>query len=123
VVGWLEERDRPAADAVLALYAGIDAKTLVADAPSVALVKLATNVFLATKVAYANELARICDVVGADVDTVADGIGLDPRIGRAFLTAGPGYGGSCLPEQAIAPCLISAARHNTAPPVRAVRPD
>jgi UDPglucose 6-dehydrogenase len=120
VVGWLEERDQPAAAAVLRLYDGIDAKTLVADARSVALVKLATNVFLATKVAYANELARICDVVGADVDTVADGIGLDPRIGRAFLTAGPGYGGSCLPEQAIALSLITAAREIPTPLIAAV---
>jgi UDPglucose 6-dehydrogenase len=120
VVGWLEERDQTAAAAVLRLYDGIEAKTLVADARSVALVKLATNVFLATKVAYANELARICDVVGADVDTVADGIGLDPRIGRAFLTAGPGYGGSCLPEQAIALSLITAAREIPTPLIAAV---
>jgi UDPglucose 6-dehydrogenase len=120
IVGWLEERDVAAADAVLALYHGVDASTLVADARSVALVKLATNVFLATKVAYANELARICDVVGADVDTVADGIGLDPRIGRAFLTAGPGYGGSCLPEQAIALSLITAARNIPTPLIAAV---
>jgi UDPglucose 6-dehydrogenase len=120
VVGWLEERDQAPAAAVLRLYDGIEAKTLVADARSVALVKLATNVFLATKVAYANELARICDVVGADVDTVADGIGLDPRIGRAFLTAGPGYGGSCLPEQAIALSLITAAREIPTPLIAAV---
>ena len=120
VVGWIEPRDEAAAHAVLSLYAGIDAPTLVADARSVALVKLATNVFLAAKVAYANELARICDVVGADVDTVADGIGLDPRIGRAFLTAGPGYGGSCLPEQAIALSLITAARDIPTPLITAV---
>jgi UDPglucose 6-dehydrogenase len=120
IVGWLEERDRDAAQAVLDLYVGIDSPTLVADARSVALVKLATNVFLAAKVAYANELARICDVVGADVDTVADGIGLDPRIGRAFLTAGPGYGGSCLPEQAIALSLITAARGIPTPLIEAV---
>jgi len=120
IVGWLEERDQAAAQNVLGLYDGVDAPTLVADARSVALVKLATNVFLATKVAYANELARICDVVGADVDTVADGIGLDPRIGRAFLTAGPGYGGSCLPEQAIALSLITAARNIPTPLIAAV---
>jgi UDPglucose 6-dehydrogenase len=120
VVGWLEERDRPAADLVLGLYEGVKAPTLVADARSVALVKLATNVFLATKVAYANELARICDEVGADVDTVADGIGLDSRIGRAFLTAGPGYGGSCLPEQAIALSLITAAHGVPTPLIAAV---
>jgi len=120
IVGWLEERDRDAARAVLDLYVGIDSPTLVADARSVALIKLATNVFLAAKVAYANELARICDVVGADVDTVADGIGLDPRIGRSFLTAGPGYGGSCLPEQAIALSLITAARGIPTPLIEAV---
>jgi UDPglucose 6-dehydrogenase len=120
VVGWIERRDEAAARTVLELYAGIEAPTLVADARSVALVKLATNVFLAAKVAYANELARICDVVGADVDTVADGIGLDPRIGRAFLTAGPGYGGSCLPEQAIALALITAARDIPTPLITAV---
>lgn len=120
VVGWLEPRDRPAAEAVLQLYDGIDAPTVVADARSVALIKLATNVFLAAKVAYANELARICDVVGADVDTVADAIGLDPRIGRAFLNAGPGYGGSCLPEQAVALSLITAARDIPTPLIEAV---
>ena len=120
VCGWIEPRDEAAAVTVLGLYAGIEAPTLVADARSVALVKLATNVFLAAKVAYANELARICDVVGADVDTVADGIGLDPRIGRAFLTAGPGYGGSCLPEQAIALSLITAARDIPTPLIAAV---
>ena len=120
VVGWLEPRDEAAARAVLALYDGVAAPTLVADARSVALVKLATNVFLATKVAYANELARICDVVGADVDTVADGIGLDPRIGRAFLTAGPGYGGSCLPEQAVALSLMTASRDVATPLIQAV---
>ena len=120
VVGWIEPRDQAAAEATLGLYAGIDAPTLVADARSVALVKLATNVFLAAKVAYANELARICDVVGADVDIVADGIGLDPRIGRAFLTAGPGYGGSCLPEQAVALSLITAARGIPTPLIEAV---
>jgi UDPglucose 6-dehydrogenase len=120
IVGWLEQRDREAAQAVLDLYVGIGSPTLVADARSVALIKLATNVFLAAKVAYANELARICDVVGADVDTVADGIGLDPRIGRAFLTAGPGYGGSCLPEQAIALSLITAAHDIPTPLIEAV---
>jgi UDPglucose 6-dehydrogenase len=120
VAGWIEPRDQDAAAAVLALYDGIAAPTLVADARSVALIKLATNVFLAAKVAYANELARICDVVGADVDTVADGIGLDPRIGRSFLTAGPGYGGSCLPEQAIALSLITAARNIPTPLIQAV---
>ena len=102
VTGFLRPQDRAAAEAAAALYAALGAPTLVADALSVALVKLASNVFLATKIAYANELARLCDAVGADVDVVTTGVGLDDRIGRAFLGPGPGYGGSCLPEQAVA---------------------
>ena len=109
VFGFLEPSDEPAARAALALYAGIDVPTVVADARSVALIKLATNVFLATKIAYADELARLSDAFGANVAVVADALGMDPRIGRAFLTAGPGFGGSCLPEQAVALAEIAAA--------------
>lgn len=100
VVGWLTEDDRPAAERVLALYAPLGVPTLVADARSAALVKLATNVLLAAKIGFANELARVADAIGADAATVTRGIGLDPRIGPAFLRPGPGFGGSCLPEQA-----------------------
>ena len=120
VTGWVEARDEPAARAVLNLYAGIDAERLVADAGSVALIKLASNVYLAMKVAYANELARLSEAVGADVRVVADGIGLDPRIGRSFLDAGPGFGGSCLPEQAIALAAESARASVDAPLIAAV---
>jgi UDPglucose 6-dehydrogenase len=120
VTGWLEASDEPAARRVAALYAPLGAPTMVADADSVALIKLASNVFLATKVAFANELARICDAVGADVDRVADGIGMDARIGRAFLSAGPGYGGSCLPEQAVALAMQTAARGVPTPLIDAV---
>jgi UDPglucose 6-dehydrogenase len=116
IVGWLAERDRPAAEAVLALYETLGAPTMVADARSVALIKIASNVLLATKVAYANELARICDVVGANVDTVVDGVGMDVRLGRAFLNAGPGYGGSCLPEQAVA-LAVATDQHGVATPL------
>src|SRR5439155_18675814 len=70
----------------------------------------------AMKVAYANELARLSEAVGADVRAVADGIGLDARIGRAFLDAGPGFGGSCLPEQATA-LAAEAGRHAVQAPV------
>jgi len=116
VVGWLEPSDRAAAETVLGLYERLGAPTMIADARSVALVKIASNVLLATKVAYANELARICDIVGANVDTVVDGIGMDVRLGRAFLTAGPGYGGSCLPEQALALALATGS-HGVATPL------
>jgi UDPglucose 6-dehydrogenase len=120
VTGWLSEGDRPAAEAVLDLYAGIDAPTFVADARSVALVKLASNVFLAMKVAYANEVARLCDAFGANAALVADGIGLDARIGRAFLDAGPGIGGSCLPEQAVALDLLARGAGVAAPLIGSV---
>jgi UDPglucose 6-dehydrogenase len=66
------------------------------------LVKYAANAFLATKVGFINEIADLCDLVGADVGEVARGIGLDPRIGAKFLQPGPGYGGSCLPKDALA---------------------
>jgi UDPglucose 6-dehydrogenase len=121
LAGWLEERDQPAAVAMLGLYAAIAAPTLVADARSVALVKLASNVFLAMKVAYANELARLADAFGADAKLVADGVGLDERIGRAFLDSGPGFGGSCLPEQAIALSEIAARASVPTPLVDAVK--
>jgi len=120
VAGWLAERDRAAAAEVLGLYAGIDAPTLVADARSVALVKLASNGFLALKIAYANELARLADAFGADASVVADGMGLDERIGRSFLDAGPGFGGSCLPEQAIALSSMARAAAVPAPVLDAV---
>lgn len=122
VAGWLEERDRDAAAGVIDLYRGIDAPTFIADARSVALVKLASNVFLAMKVAYANELARLSDAFGADVRLVADGIGLDERIGRAFLDAGPGFGGSCLPEQAVALAAIAQRANVPTPLIAAVAP-
>jgi UDPglucose 6-dehydrogenase len=100
VVGWLRPSDRPAAERIAALYAPLGAPTIVADARSAALLKLATNAFLAMKIGFANELARLADALGAEIDVVVDGMGLDPRIGRGFLSPGPGYGGSCLPEQA-----------------------
>jgi UDPglucose 6-dehydrogenase len=120
VAGWLADRDRAAAEAVVELYSGIDAPGFVADARSVAMIKIASNVFLAMKVAYANELARLCDAYGANAPVVADGIGLDDRIGRAFLDAGPGIGGSCLPEQAVAMDVIARTAGVPAPLIGSV---
>ena len=68
------------------------------DLASAETIKYAANAFLATKVSFINELAQICERLGADITLVADGIGLDKRIGRAFLDAGIGWGGSCLPK-------------------------
>jgi UDPglucose 6-dehydrogenase len=120
VAGWLEPRDQPAARAVIDLYAPLGAPTLVADARSVALIKLGSNVFLATKISFANELARVADATGADIDAVLGGIGLDSRIGTAFLRPGPGIGGSCLPEQALAIANATAALDLETPLLSAV---
>ena len=66
--------------------------------PSAEMVKYASNAFLATKISFINEIANVCEEVGADVDVVAHGMGLDRRIGPAFLRAGIGFGGSCFPK-------------------------
>jgi UDPglucose 6-dehydrogenase len=120
VTGWLEPRDAAAAQAVLDLYAPLGAPSLVADARSVALIKLGSNVFLGMKISFANELARVADATGADIKEVIAGIGLDGRIGTAFLQPGPGIGGSCLPEQAVAIALETVALDVEAPLLSAV---
>ena len=92
--------DENAASAVEQLYAGIEAPVLVTDVTSAEAIKYAANAFLVTKISFINEIASLCDVVGAHIDDVATGIGLDPRIGPEFLRAGLGYGGSCFPKDA-----------------------
>ena len=77
------------------------------------LIKYAANAFLALKITFINEMADLCEVVGADVQQVAKGIGLDKRIGGKFLNAGPGYGGSCFPKDTIA--LVKTAQDYGAP--------
>ena len=90
--------DPDACARVSALYEDIDAPTLVCDIASAELIKYASNAFLATKISFANEIANLCDAVDADVTTVMEGVGMDPRIGGSFLSAGIGYGGSCFPK-------------------------
>jgi UDPglucose 6-dehydrogenase len=77
------------------------------------MIKYAANAFLATKVTFINEIADLCEKVGADVQEIARGIGLDNRIGSKFLHAGPGFGGSCFPKDALA--LIKTAQDHDAP--------
>jgi UDPglucose 6-dehydrogenase len=120
VTGWLEPRDAGAAQAVLDLFAPLGAPSLMADARSVALIKLGSNVFLGMKISFANELARVADATGADIDEVIAGIGLDARIGTAFMNPGPGVGGSCLPEQAVAIALETVALDVEAPLLAAI---
>jgi UDPglucose 6-dehydrogenase len=80
-------------------YAPVDAPKLVLNATDAALSKLAANLFLATKISFANELAGICDAFGAEIEEVTRAIAFDKRIGGSFLKAGVGFGGSCLPHQ------------------------
>lgn len=80
------------------LHSWADAPVVVTDPSTSEMIKYASNAFLATKISFINEIANICERVGADVSRVAAGMGLDPRIGRSFLRAGLGYGGSCFPK-------------------------
>jgi UDPglucose 6-dehydrogenase len=91
-------KSKRAQKVMMDLYAPLKARTLITDLKSAELIKHASNSFLATKISFMNSVARVCERVGADVQQVAEGMGLDPRIGRAFLHAGIGFGGFCLPK-------------------------
>src|ERR687886_268566 len=91
-----------AGDAVVDLYAPLEAPLVRTDIKSAEMVKLASNAFLATKISFINEIANVCEETGADVVEVARGMGLDNRIGPKFLQAGIGFGGSCFPKDVTA---------------------
>jgi UDPglucose 6-dehydrogenase len=90
------------ADAVAALYTGIEAPLVRSDVNSAEMIKLAANAFLMTRISFINEIANVCEATGADVVKVAEGVGLDKRLGPHFLRAGIGYGGSCFPKDSLA---------------------
>src|SRR3712207_2316092 len=113
VIGTQDER---AAEVMRELYRPLylnQAPILVTSRRTAELTKYAANAFLATKITFINEIADLCEQVGANVQDVARGIGLDKRIGSKFLHAGPGYGGSCFPKDTLA--LIKTAQDHNAP--------
>ena len=94
---------------VAELYKPLDAPVLVTTLYASEMIKYASNAFLATKISFINEIARVCEKLDADVQVVSEGIGLDRRIGPAFLNAGLGYGGSCFPKDVLALARMSEA--------------
>ncbi len=94
----LGSNDREAAAQVAQLYEPLGAPVLIMDPRSAEMVKYASNAFLATKISFINEVAMICESLGADVSAVAHGMGMDKRIGSRFLQPGAGFGGSCFPK-------------------------
>ncbi|MEK3883546.1 UDP-glucose/GDP-mannose dehydrogenase family protein [Paenibacillus sp. PL2-23] len=111
---------RAAAEAVRSLYSGIGAETLITGRAEAELIKYGSNAFLATKLSFVNELARVCEAFGADITTVSAGVGMDSRIGSKFMQAGIGYGGSCLPKDVSALIAASAAREEDLTLLKAV---
>jgi len=99
VIGAFDPAD---GDVVERLHAGIEAPVVRCDVASAEMIKLAANAALVTRISFINEIANVCEATGADVLTVAEGIGLDRRIGPAFLRAGIGFGGSCFPKDSLA---------------------
>ena len=99
VVGGFTEADT---ETVAALYDPLEAPVVRTDVASAEMIKLASNAFLMTRISFINEIANVCEATGADVVKVAEGIGLDQRLGPHFLRAGIGWGGSCFPKDGIA---------------------
>ena len=106
----LGSENRAAADAVAQLHLPLRAPIMVTDLRTAEMIKYASNAFLATKISFINEMANICESLGADVQEVARGMGFDKRIGNQFLNAGVGYGGSCFPKDVKALAYMAQVR-------------
>lgn len=107
VLGSLE---REAAEKVAQLHLPLRAPIVITDLRTAEMIKYASNAFLATKISFINEIANICEALGADVKEVANGMGFDIRIGKYFLDAGIGYGGSCFPKDVKALAFMAAEK-------------
>ncbi len=110
------------AGALRELYAPLEAPVVVTDLTSAETIKVASNVFLAAKITFANEISRLTAATGADAAAVVDGMGLDKRIVRNFLSPGPGFGGSCFPSQARALPQLAASHGVRTPLMDAIWP-
>ena len=110
---------RRATDVMIHLYGYLDCAKLVMDRRSAELTKYAANAFLATKLSFINEVAHLAEVVDADVEAVAQGLGSDPRIGKEFLKAGLGWGGSCFPKDVRALMYLADTHGHALPVTRA----
>src|SRR4029077_14251710 len=95
----------------------IETPFVITNVVSAEMIKYASNAFLATKISFINEVAGLCEALGADVHEVARGMGLDNRIGRKFLHPGPGFGGSCFPKDTLPPPRIAEEAHPPRPRV------
>ncbi len=113
VIGTGSERAKEVMRQLYRVLYLIETPIVFTDRATAELIKYAANTFLATKITFINEIADLCEKVGADVQDVAKGIGLDGRIGRKFLHAGPGYGGSCFPKDTLA--LVRTAQEEGSP--------
>jgi UDPglucose 6-dehydrogenase len=102
------------------MYEGIEAPVLITDVTSAEMIKYTANAFLPTKISFINEIASLCDRVGANIDDVSQGVGLDTRIGSSFLQAGLGYGGSCFPKDTRALEFLSSVKGYNCELLRAV---
>ncbi|MDR1139090.1 MAG: UDP-glucose/GDP-mannose dehydrogenase family protein [Rickettsiales bacterium] len=111
IIGVKAERARAKLEAIYRSFIDKNIPLIVTDTTTAEMIKYASNAFLATKIAFINEIAGLCEALGADIDLLANGMGMDHRIGREFLKAGPGFGGSCFPKDLLA--LIRLAEgHN-----------